>query len=108
MTLGEKIKIFGQKQFGSVTGLAGALGMSMQTLSHYVNDHSLPGTKILQKLLNLGCDLNWLLGDQQGIVKESGLKYGRKSYEDVVKERDELASRLMAISKIIEGKSDTD
>ncbi len=65
MNIGEKLKIFAKKNFGSVGKLAEALGMKTPSLYTYLNNDSIPGGIILKKLQDLGCDINWLLSDDE-------------------------------------------
>lgn len=61
MTIGQKLRIFGEEKFGSVSKLAEAIDMKPSSFYKYLNDETTPGGDILSKLLRLGCDLNWLL-----------------------------------------------
>lgn len=70
MAFGEKIEFWGKNKFGSLTGLASALDISLQNLSQYVNNKIEPGAKILKKLRKLECDLNWLFDESGSLVKE--------------------------------------
>jgi transcriptional regulator with XRE-family HTH domain len=63
MSLGEKLRQFGLKKFGSLTKFADNMEMSLPSLSRYLNNTREPGTGILKKLLVLGCDINWLLSE---------------------------------------------
>lgn len=64
---GEKIKTFGKTQFGSVKALAEAMGMLPQQLSTYISEVKKPGFDVLAKLKGLGCDMNWLIDDNNPI-----------------------------------------
>ena len=64
---GEKIKAFGKGQFGSVKGLAEAMGMLPQQLSTYISEVKKPGFDVLAKLKGLGCDMNWLIDENSPI-----------------------------------------
>lgn len=63
MKIGEKLRFFAENKIGSVAKLAELLGMKPPSLYVYLNNESIPGGEILQKLQNLGCDINWLLSD---------------------------------------------
>jgi transcriptional regulator with XRE-family HTH domain len=39
--------------------------ISPQQLQQYISGKREPGSKILAKLLRLGCDINWLLGGRE-------------------------------------------
>lgn len=65
MSIGERLNEFAVKRHGSKHGyktlFAKELGMTSNTLSHYLNDKLLPGNGLQQKLRELGCDIEWLM-----------------------------------------------
>lgn len=65
MTTGQKLKVFAQDKFGSINLFAEAIGMKAPGLYDYFNDRSTPGGDLLKKLLKMGCDINWLLNDNE-------------------------------------------
>lgn len=67
MSIGEKLRYFGNEQFGNITKFANALGVKPPSLYAYLKNESVPGGELLQKLLILGCDINWLLDNNLGI-----------------------------------------
>lgn len=78
--IGEKLRDFGISRFGSIKEFAEALDMSPPNLQQYLRGDREPGTPILQKLSELGCDLNWLLSDKKNtdnvkVVSEGKVKY---------------------------------
>lgn len=64
MTIGDKIKEFGLKKFGSIKNLSEHLGMKPPAIYSYIRGEREPGTPILQKLQKLGCNINWLLSNE--------------------------------------------
>jgi hypothetical protein len=73
-----KLRIFGLEKFGSIKGFAAALGMNPVTLhSGYLNSRSLPGAGLLVKLMYLGCDIHWLLSDDQHTMPASFQEFDR-------------------------------
>jgi hypothetical protein len=71
----QNLRLFGYKRYGTMKKFAEALDMNPSTLySGYLNGRSLPGPVLLVKLIDLGCNVNWLLtsretpftNDQQG------------------------------------------
>jgi transcriptional regulator with XRE-family HTH domain len=90
--LGERIKIFAKQRFNTLKELAAALEISPQQLNQYTSGKREPGCKILSKLLDLGCDINWLL---------SGSKIS-ESYKIITLENriNELKETLTEIIKI--------
>lgn len=60
--LGQRLKTFAQERFGSVQGLSDATGIGRTQISSYTSGARSPSVEILEKLLAVGCDLNWLVG----------------------------------------------
>lgn len=91
--VGNRIRVFAKKKYGTLKKLAEAMQISPQQLQQYLSGKREPGARILSKLLRLGCDLNWLLG-------------GSESYESyqiykLEKELKEVNSVVTEISDII-------
>ncbi len=90
-SIGERIKIFAKTRFVTLTKLAVAMHITPQQLHQYTSGNREPGSKILIKLLNLGCDLNWLLGGLEKpesyklALLENELKLMRKKLSDINK-----------------------
>lgn len=63
--LGERIRIFAKRKYGTLKKLAEAMKISPQQLQQYISGKREPGAKILAKLLRQGCDINWLLGGKE-------------------------------------------
>jgi transcriptional regulator with XRE-family HTH domain len=63
--IGEKIRLFAKEKGFSLAELSKLLGMKPQSLNVYLNGKSLPGAEILMKLKKLGCDINWLLSEEE-------------------------------------------
>lgn len=49
---------------------ASKLGMKPQTLQKYIKGHRLPLPEILDKIGNLGCNINWLLNGEGEMLKK--------------------------------------
>lgn len=75
ISVGSRIKHFAFYKFGTVKNLAEFLEMDPRNLDKYVQDKMAPGTPMLIKLYNLGCDLGWLLTGK--IPKRKSLIIGR-------------------------------
>lgn len=59
--VGKRLREFA-KDYGGVGKLAESLNMSIQALSgSYISGKNLPGAEVLARLIDLGCDINWLL-----------------------------------------------
>ena len=65
--IGERMRWFAKQKFGTLKKLADAMEISPQQLQQYISGKREPGSKILIKLLRLGCDVNWLLGGRESI-----------------------------------------
>ena len=65
--IGERMRLFAKRKYGTLKKLAEAMKISPQQLQQYISGKREPGTKILAKLLRLGCDVNWLLGGKESI-----------------------------------------
>ena len=66
----DRLRSFGQAKFGKAHGwkkrFADALGVSPQHLDRYLSGASEPGKKMFMRLIQLGCDVHWLLtGDKE-------------------------------------------
>lgn len=64
-SIADRLASFGQSKFGSEHGwkarFALALGISTQHLNRYLSGSSEPGKKMFLRLIELGCDVHWLL-----------------------------------------------
>lgn len=61
--IGDKLKIFAKQNFGTIKKLAESVDKSPQNFGQYTSNNRLPGTQLLKKLYDVGCDINWLLND---------------------------------------------
>lgn len=103
MSIGDKLKEFGIKKFGNVKSFAEALGMKPPSLYNYFNNESKPGAEFLAQLMDMGCDINWLLGSSaKAIIKEPKLEYRVKELEE---ENKELELQNEQLRKSIEAAS---
>jgi transcriptional regulator with XRE-family HTH domain len=59
--IGERLKSWGIKKYGSTKAFAEALQMSVENLSQYFIGKSLPGNKMQDRLREAECDLVWLM-----------------------------------------------
>ncbi|MBW7888064.1 MAG: hypothetical protein H3C35_06850 [Bacteroidetes bacterium] len=92
--IGERLKLFAEKNFGSVAELERALGKGRNSLSQYIGDRSTPGGQLLLELLKLGCDINWLLSGDEGIKGN----YLLDEIETLREENKELRSALTTVN----------
>ena len=83
MNIGEKLRVFAKKKLGSVAKLAESLGMKPPSLYNYLNGVSIPGGEMLTKLKNLGCDINWLLSeDEKEMPSEDSIETAIKGMDE--------------------------
>jgi transcriptional regulator with XRE-family HTH domain len=87
--IGERIRIFAKRKYNTLKNLAKAMDISPQQLQQYISGNREPGSKILIKLLRLGCDINWLLGGSESF----------ESYK-IYKLETEVRKLLGSLSKI--------
>lgn len=67
----QNLRLFGYKRFGTMKKFAEALDMNPSTLySGYLNGRSIPGPVLLVKLIDLGCNINWLLTSRETMVMD--------------------------------------
>ena len=98
MTIGQKLRFFADDKHGGVSNLAELMGIKTPSLYPYLNDESVPGGLMLQKLYKLGCDINWLL-DEDGIIKEPKIEYGVR---DLEKEIAKLRKAIKQIQNVLD------
>ena len=65
--IGERLRFFAKRKYVTLKKLAEAMKISPQQLQQYISGKREPGSRILAKLLRLGCDVNWLLGGRESI-----------------------------------------
>lgn len=103
MSIGERLKYFGVNKYGSVKKFADALEWHSSNLYDYFNDNSMPGAPMLIKLIEMGCNIEWLLvGDRgSGMVKEPTIPYEASELKRLREENKELKTKLEQISKLL-------
>jgi hypothetical protein len=113
--IGKKIRDFGETKFSSINKFASAMEMSAPNLQQYLRGDREPGSPFLIKLKNLGCDMNWLLSeeDESGlIIKEPSMKYKINSLEleneelkeEVVRLKNGIASTIVTLQEHVKPK----
>lgn len=105
MSLGNKIKRFALTQFGSISDFARVMGMSPSNINFYITGRRKPGADILNKMRELGCDINWLLSEEEEgvipVVGEPEIKYGDEE-EEIREKIDEIKETIREIEKILD------
>jgi transcriptional regulator with XRE-family HTH domain len=104
--IGNRIREFAEEKHGGLANLAKKMNMSLQTLSQYVSGRNAPGKKQLLRLIELGCDANWLLTGKRFINSEAG--FNSYVFEGVqlftgLSEIEKLKKENEALKEIIDG-----
>lgn len=101
MNIGDKIRVFAENKGITLAQLAELLGMKPQSLQVYVSGKSNPGSEILMKLKNLGCDINWLLSEDDKPPPETIelLKEENQKLKHQNEKLREAVSRLVALAQ---------
>lgn len=104
MNIGEKIRIFAENKGFSLAELAELLGMKPQSLQVYLSGKSNPGSEILMKLKDLGCDINWLLSDSPDPPAETNqlLQARLKELEEENQRLRDSISRILLLAQEVE------
>lgn len=104
--IGHRLREFALKRFGRIKDLSDYLGMAQGGFTDtYLNGRSLPGAKIISKLIKLGCDIDWLLHGTQKNNAISEKTENSWSLQIEVKklqeENQELKEKLINIENLI-------
>jgi|GEM_PF-1569451 len=91
-TIGERLRIFAN-YIGNLSKLATLINMSPSSLDAYLIGRSKPGTEILQRLLKLGCNINWLLSGEGEMLINNKSSPGQ-DIETIKAEYEEKISNL--------------
>lgn len=103
MDLGAKIKHYLLKKYDTVQHAADAIGIKRQQLYPYFNNKVEPGAGFLQKLLEDGCDINWLLSKDESKFEKSLMIMEEKiKYQNDLSDREELKKELRQIKSQVD------
>ena len=95
--IGGRIRFFAKRKYGTLKSLAEAMDISPQQLHQYISAKREPGSKILVKLLKLGCDINWLLSGSESMESFK--------IDKLEKELSKLQENLNQIANMVKNKS---
>ncbi len=99
----ERIRRFGLKKFGSIKEFAEAMDMSPSNLQAYLQNRRQPGTPILKRLSELGCDIDWLLtGEENNDKRLKIIEEQSKRIKELETENRILLESISRISLITE------
>ena len=68
--IGQRVKAFALSKYGSVKGLAEALGKNYANVHKYVSGARTPGLTFLDELKSLGCNIDWVRTGQGEMYAE--------------------------------------
>lgn len=108
IAVGKRIKEFVIQKYGKLKPLIDEMGMGYASFhSTYIKGRSLPGAKIISKLIKLGCDIDWLLhgeGEPVNKVAENSIKYQatNKEVTQLKEENKRLKEKLAGIQKLLD------
>jgi SOS-response transcriptional repressor LexA len=72
---GIRLKAFADEKFGSITAMSKVIGISQPNIARYVKEEVQPTKILFEKLLEVGCDIEWLLtGKSKEADKQTGVK----------------------------------
>lgn len=71
---GKRLKEFADQKFGSITALSKAIGISQPNIARYVKGDVQPTKVLFEKLIEVGCDIEWLLTGRQREAVKATLK----------------------------------
>lgn len=74
---GIRLKEFADQKFGSIYAMSKAIGISQPNITRYVRGEVQPTKILFEKLLEVGCDLEWLL---TGIPKNNNLVQNHREF----------------------------
>ncbi len=87
--IGERIRVFAKRKYGTLKKLSEEMGISPQQLQQYISGKREPGSRVLARLLKLGCDINWILGGAESFENykiyklESEIKNLHKTFSQI-------------------------
>ncbi|MCX7781983.1 MAG: helix-turn-helix transcriptional regulator, partial [Negativicutes bacterium] len=86
------------RKYGTLKKLAEAMNVSPQQLQQYISGKREPGSKILTRLLRLGCDINWLLGGKEALES-----YKIYKLESELRKLQQSISQINSVIQKVEG-----
>lgn len=98
--IGNNLVIFAKENFKNLTGLANEIGLSLNAFQPYYKGKSILGGKLLAKLADLGCDINWLLtGSYSENNSEDQFQITNEKFNQLKKDVDDLKELLILALK---------
>lgn len=101
----QNLRLFGYKRFGTMKKFAEALDMNPSTLySGYLNGRSIPGPVLLVKLIDLGCNINWLLTSRETPFLTTEKEGQQKSENEKTRQHSSLLRQPIPSNGFIDAK----
>ena len=100
MKLGPKIKDFIKSKFPSIQAFADEIGMKREQLYPYFKDEVIPSASFLAKLREYGCNVNELLDESLGMVKEKRESFGASDKDIIRSQQEEIKQLKLKLEKI--------
>lgn len=97
-SIGERLRVFAKKKYGTVRALCDALEIKEQTLQPYLSNKSKPGHALQEKLRNLGADIEWLMTGREPSAQSQSLP---DNIEDIIKLQDETIELLQSEVRLL-------
>ena len=97
--IGERIRVFARRKYGTLKKLSDEMEISPQQLQQYISGKREPGSRILLKLLKLGCDINWLLGgtDSNDNFRVYNLENEVRKYQKSISEIEKVIQKINSL-----------
>ncbi|MCK9407625.1 MAG: helix-turn-helix transcriptional regulator [Bacteriovoracaceae bacterium] len=101
----QNLRLFGYKRYGTMKKFAEALDMNPSTLySGYLNGRSLPGPVLLVKLIDLGCNINWLLTSRETPFAANQTTIVNATDDESIRQRVPLPRTVLNTSQFVDTK----
>ena len=97
--ISRNLRKFAEENYVTNSDFAEALQIKPQSLHKYLKGERIPGTEMIIKLINLGCDPSWLLTGKS--IKNTTARQNAIliEFNRLKRENAELKSKIEAISK---------
>jgi len=106
--IGERLESFCKNNFESQEAFAKKIGIASSNLrKFYFSGKSLPGSELLVKLSEIGCDIKWLLTGEESIMEaqpnyDSNTEMSQEEL-DIINKLRLVPATLPLISKLLQG-----
>jgi len=98
MYFNEKLELWCLSKYKNLHSAAQALGIPQITLNRYTDGDNMPGTPFLIKIRKMGCDINWLLDEDNSDVSNDDIE---RNIDLLRKENYLIKHKLEKIASIV-------